>query len=190
MLNVLAIAKFTSYRQQKAPTNSHTDQGFLTLNEVIMNTKPNSINPIVTDRVHRFGFIKVALLTALFTTGAIALTYDQKGSEYIPPVSIPNVSSSEYRVQALKLNSQSSGMAIVKLDSFLVQVSFDFDTRPDNDGAPGTEFTAVDITNLAVEKITDVNGKDWNDFTDYNDHRNINKVIVSYIETNKLVEGI
>lgn len=155
-----------------------------------MKSKTNSINPMVTHRVPTVGFFKIAILSALFTTGAIALTYDQKATEYTPPVPIPNVTSSEYGIQALKLTSDTSGKAVVKLDSFLVLVSFDFETRPDNDGVLGTEFTAVDITNLAVDQIKDVNGKEWNDFTDYNDHRNINQLIVSYIETNKLVEAV
>lgn len=154
-----------------------------------MNTKPNSINPIVTHRVQPMGFLKVAAVSGLFTVGAIGLTYDQKATEYKPPISAPNVTPSTYSISALKLTSETSGKAVVKLDSFLVLVSFDFESHQDSYGVPGSEFTAVDITNLAVEKITDVNGKDWNDFTDYNDHRNINQMIVGYIERNRLVEA-
>lgn len=155
-----------------------------------MNTKPNSINPIVAQRVLPMGFIKVAAISGLVIVGVIGLTYDQKETEYKPPVAIPNISPSTYNIDALKLTSDSSGIAVIKLDSFLLKVSFDFESHPDNYGVPGSEFTAVDITNLAVEKITDVNGKDWNDFTDYNDHRMINQIIVGYIERNKLVEAI
>ncbi len=154
-----------------------------------MNTKPNSINPIVTHRVQLIGFFKVAAISGLFTVGAIGLAYDQKATEYKPPVTAPNITPSTYTVDALKLTSQTSGKAVIKLDSFLLKVSFDFESHLDNYGVPGSEFTAVDITNLAIEKITDVNGKDWNDFTDYNDHRNINQMIVGYIERNKLVEA-
>lgn len=155
-----------------------------------MNTKPNSINPIVTHRVQPMGFLKVAAVSGLFTVGAIGLTYDQKASEYKPPITAPNVTPSTYSISALKLISETSGKAVVKLDSFLVLVSFDFESHQDSYGVPGSEFTAVDITNLAVEKITDVNGKDWNDFTDYNDHKNINQMIVGYIERNRLVEAV
>ena len=153
-----------------------------------MNTKPHSINPIVTHRVLPMGFIKVAAISGLFTVGAIGLTYDQKVTEYKPALTIPNTTPSSYSIQALKVTSDSSGMAVIKLDSFLLKVSFDFESHQDSYGVPGSEFTAVDITNLAIEKITDVNGKDWNDFTDYNDHRMINQIIVGYIERNKLVE--
>ncbi|MEJ5137311.1 MULTISPECIES: hypothetical protein [Acinetobacter] len=155
-----------------------------------MNTKPHSINPVVTHRVQPFSFIKVAAISGLFTVGAIGLTYDQKATEYKPAVVVPNTAPSSYSIQALKVTSDSSGMAVVKLDSFLLKVSFDFESHPDSYGVPGSEFTTVDITNLAIEKITDVNGQEWNDFTDYNDHRMINQIIVGYIERNKLVEAI
>ncbi|MEC8125297.1 MAG: hypothetical protein VX125_15880 [Pseudomonadota bacterium] len=155
-----------------------------------MNTKPNSINPIVTHRTQSMGFLKVAAISGLVTVGAVGLTYDQKVTEYKPPITAPNVTPSTYSVSALKLNSETSGKAVIKLDSFLVFVSFDFESHPDSYGVPGSEFTAIDITNLAVEQIKDVNGKDWNDFTDYNDHRNINQMIVGYIERNRLVEAV
>ncbi|WP_333668479.1 hypothetical protein [Acinetobacter guillouiae] len=154
-----------------------------------MNTKPHSINTTLTHRVQPLSRFKIALVTGLLTVGAIALAYDQTATQYEPPVAIPNVTTTTYNIDALKLTSDTSGIAVIKLDSFLLNVSFDFDTRQDNDGVPGTEFTAVDITNLAIDEITDVNGKDWNDFTDYNDHTNINQMIVSYIERNKLVEA-
>lgn len=155
-----------------------------------MNTKPNSINPIVTHRVQPMGFFKVAAISGLVTVAAIGLAYDQKTAEYKPPITAPNVTPSTYSISALKLTSENSGKAVIKLDSFLVLVSFDFETHPDSYGVPGSEFTAVDIINLAVEKITDVNGNAWNDFTDYNDHRNINQMIVGYIERNRLVEAV
>ena len=155
-----------------------------------MNTKPNSINPIVTHRVLPMGFIKVAAISGLVIVGVIGLTYDQKDTEYKPPVAIPNISPSTYNIDALKLTSDSSGMAVIKLDSFLLKVSFDFESHADNYGVPGSEFTAVDITNLAIDEIKDINGKEYNDFTDYNDHRMINQIIVGYIERNKLVEAV
>lgn len=154
-----------------------------------MNTKPNSINPIVTHRVLPMGFIKVAAISGLFTVGAIGLIYDQKATEYKPAVVVPNTTPSSYSIQTLKVISDSSGMAVIKLDSFFLKVSFDFESHLDNYGVPGSEFTAVDITNLAIDEIKDINGKEYNDFTDYNDHRNINQMIVGYIERNRLVEA-
>ncbi len=154
-----------------------------------MNTKPHSINPIVTHRVQLIGFFKVALISGLLTTGAIALVIDQKTTEYKPPVNVPNVTPSEYGIQALKLTSDKSGIAVIKLDSFFVQVSFDLEAHKDNYGVPGSDFTAIEITNLAIDQIKDINGKEYRDFTDYNDHRNINQVIVNYIERNRMVEA-
>lgn len=165
-------------------------QGLLPNGEVIMNTKPNSINSIVTHRVQPIGFFKVAAISGLFTVSVIGLTYDQKATEYKPAVVVPNTAPSSYSIQALKVTSDSSGMAVVKLDSFLLKVSFDFESHQDNYSVPGSEFTAVDITNLAIDEIQDINGKEYNDFTDYNDHRMINQIIVGYIERNKLVEAI
>ena len=155
-----------------------------------MNTNPNSINPAVTHRVQPSSFIKVAAISGLFTVGVIGLTYDQKATEYKPAVVIPNTAPSSYSIQALKVTSNSSGMAVVKLDSFLLKVSFDFESHLDNYGVPGSEFTAVNIINLAIDEIQDINGKEYNDFTDYNDHRNINQLIVGYIERNRLVEAV
>jgi len=126
----------------------------------------------------------------LFTVGAIGLTYDQKSTEYKPAVVVPNTAPSSYSIQALKVTSDSAGMAVVKLDSFLLKVSFNFESHQDSYGVPGSEFTAVDITNLAIDEIQDINGKEYNDFTDYNDHRNINQVIVNYIERNRMVEAV
>lgn len=83
-----------------------------------------------------------------------------------------------------------SGVAVIKLDEFRIQVSFDFEAHPDSYGVPGSDFTAVEITNLAVDQITDANGNPYNDFTDYNDHRNINLLLSGFIEKNKLVEAV
>ena len=160
------------------------------MSEISMNTKQHSINPIVTHREQPTGFFKVALISGLLTTGAIALVIDQKATEYKPAVVVPNTAPSSYSIQALKVTSDSSGMAVIKLDSFLLKVSFDFESHADNYGVPGSEFTAVDITNLAIDEIKDINGKEYNDFTDYNDHRMINQIIVGYIERNKLVEAV
>ncbi|OHW28506.1 hypothetical protein BKP51_19675 [Acinetobacter baumannii] len=54
---------------------------------------------------------------------------------------------------------------------------------------PGSEFTAVEITQLTVNEITDVNGKSYNDFTEFEDIRNINGLLKGFIERNKLLEA-
>ncbi|MBV6595870.1 hypothetical protein JL991_08655, partial [Acinetobacter baumannii] len=75
------------------------------------------------------------------------------------------------------------------LDCFRFNVSCDFEAHTDHYAVPGSEFTAVDITQLTVNEITDVNGKSYNDFTEFEDIRNINGLLKGFIERNKLVEA-
>lgn len=154
-----------------------------------MNTKPNSINPNIAHRVQQFGFIKVAIVSGLITTGAIALAYDSKPTEYKPPVTSPNTTPTVYEVQKLTLDSKHSGTAKIKLDNYILQVGFDFQAHPDSYGVPGSEFTAIEITNLSIDDVKSINGAEFSDFTDYNDHRNINQLIASFIERHQLVEA-
>lgn len=101
----------------------------------------------------------------------------------------PKVQPSTYSVLTAKITSKRSGVAVVKLDCFRLNVSFDFEAHPDSYGVPGSEFTAVDITQLTVNEITDINGKSYNDFTEFEDIRNINATLKGFIERNKLVEA-
>ncbi|ATO20648.1 hypothetical protein BS636_13670 [Acinetobacter sp. LoGeW2-3] len=139
-----------------------------------MNVKPNPFNSA-----------KVFLASSALTLAALALIAKPEATEYKP--SYGNSQPSDYGVQTLQVNGE-TGVAVVKLDGFRVQVSFDFEAHPDSYGVPGSDFTAVEITNLAVDKITDANGNPYNDFTDHNDHRNINLLLSTFIEKNNLVE--
>lgn len=154
-----------------------------------MNLKPSSINPTVTHRVQPLGFVKVAALAGLFTTGVIAFAYDPYVAEYTPATVIPNTTPSIYGIQKLNLDSKHSGKATIKLDDYILQVGFDFESHPDSYGVPGSDFTTVEITNLSIDDIKSIYGAEFSDFTDYNDHRNINLLIAGYIERNKLVEA-
>lgn len=142
-----------------------------------MNTKPNYFN-----------HTKVFAATAALAIGVLAMTNQPEATEYHPSYSV-NATPSEYGVQSIKLTSDTSGIAVVKLDGFRVQVDFDFEAHPDSYGVAGSEFTSVEIMNLAIDRITDVNGKEYSDFTDYNDHRNINQILSTFIEKNNLVEA-
>ncbi|MDV7520053.1 hypothetical protein R4463_05800 [Acinetobacter baumannii] len=42
---------------------------------------------------------------------------------------------------------------------------------------------------ITVNEITDINGKSYNDFTEFEDIRNINGLLKGFIERNKLVEA-
>lgn len=114
-----------------------------------------------------------------------ALTFESKQS--VPHYEV-RVAPAETGVQSLQLTSETSGVAVIKLDEFRIQVSFDFEAHPDSYGVAASDFTIVEITNLAIDKITDIDGKSYSDFTDYNDHRNINLLLSGFIEKNKLVE--
>lgn len=139
-----------------------------------MNVKPNPFNSA-----------KVFLASSALTLAALVLIAKPEATEY--KSGYDHAQPSDYGVQTLKIDGE-TGVAVVKLDGFRVQVSFDFESYKDSYGVPGSDFTAVEITNLAVDKITDANGNPYNDFTDYNDHRNINLLLSTFIEKNNLVE--
>ncbi|EMD1463491.1 hypothetical protein ACIWZI_003891, partial [Acinetobacter baumannii] len=106
-----------------------------------------------------------------------------------PTLFTPKTQPSTYSVLTAKITGKHSGVAVIKLDSFRLNVSFDFEAHPDSYGVPGSEFTTVDITQLTVNEITDINGKSYNDFTEFEDIRNINSLLKGFIERNKLVEA-
>lgn len=139
-----------------------------------------------------FNHIKVTGFTALFLIAGLAsceYKTAQSGFASKPYTFTPQTQPSDYGVQTAKITGKTSGVAVIKLDDFRVNVSFDFETHPDSYGVQGSEFTAVDVTQLTINEITDINGKSYSDFTDYNDHRNINALLKGFIERNKLVEA-
>ncbi|EPF6351350.1 hypothetical protein M1E69_003171 [Acinetobacter baumannii] len=146
-----------------------------------MNVKANSFNS--------FAFVSMAALA--ISGGSLVACQLQPAfqTKDAPTLFTPKTQPSSYGVQTAKITGKNSGIAVIKLDGFRVNVSFDFEAHPDSYGIPGSEFTAVDVTQLTINEITDVNGKSYNDFTDYNDHRNINALIKGFIERNKLVEA-
>ena len=139
-----------------------------------------------------FNHIKVTGFTALFLIAGLAsCEYKTAQSSYASNTYnfTPQTQPSTYGVQTAKITGKTSGIAVIKLDGFRVNVSFDFETHPDSYGVPGSEFTAVDVTQLTINEIKDINGKSYSDFTDFNDHRNINALLKGFIEKNRLVEA-
>lgn len=100
------------------------------------------------------------------------------------------VVASEYQLLAATKTGENSGEALVRIDGFKLKVGFDFQGVKDSYGVAGSDFTAAEITNLAIESVTDLRGKPFNDFTNRDDHRNINTLLVGYIDRNKWVEAI
>ncbi|OTG78514.1 hypothetical protein B9T31_17545 [Acinetobacter sp. ANC 4558] len=133
------------------------------------------------------------VLTAAVTFSVLiaiptSITALSHSTEYTPTYSISQPES--YGVQSVQITGKNSGTAIVNVDGFRIAVNFKFESHPDSYGVTGSEFTAIDITDLAIDSITDSKGKSYNDFTDYNDHRNINLLLATFIEKNNLVEAV
>ncbi|MFP0263721.1 hypothetical protein [Acinetobacter pittii] len=98
------------------------------------------------------------------------------------------VVASEYQLLAATKTGENSGEAVVRIDGFKIKVGFDFQGVKDSYGVAGSDFTAAEITNLAIESVTDLRGKPFNDFTNRDDHRNINTLLVGYIDRNRWIE--
>lgn len=107
-----------------------------------------------------------------------------------PQLTYPNVAPSNYGIQTLNITTDHTGKAIIILDSFTLLVGFDYLAHPDSYGVAGSEYTAVEITDITVEQTIDSDGKYYNDFTDHNDILNIKQLLVAYIEKNQLVEVV
>lgn len=148
--------------------------------------QPNLVSDLIMNiNLNPFNTTRVASAAAVMTFMALSLFAKPEATEY--KSGYDHAQPSDYGVQTLQVNGE-TGIAVIKLDGFRVQVSFDFESYKDSYGVPGSDFTAVEITNLAVDQITDANGNPYNDFTDYNDHCNINLLLSTFIEKNNLVE--
>lgn len=143
-----------------------------------MNTKLNPINSFT-----------VAAFAASVSIGVLALTYEPNSYQSHPSPASQSTNS-EYALQALTMSSNTQGEATINLDGFKVQVEFEVEPFPDSYGVPGSEFTAVEVTDLHNVNVFDANGNPYKDFTDQIDHRYINLMIKGHIEKHKLVEAV
>lgn len=143
-----------------------------------MNAKLNPINSA-----------KLTLGVTAVTLSVLAMSFKPFATtEYTPTTKSSPADQYVVGVQSIEITSKSTGIAVIKLDDFRVQVSFDYSAHKDSYGVPGSEFTAVDINQLTIENTTDINGKQYRDFTVYNDVVQIKELIRGYIEKNQLVE--
>ncbi|AXY60220.1 hypothetical protein [Acinetobacter sp. WCHAc010052] len=133
-------------------------------------------------------FIAVATTAAIFTAGAIAFAYPPEYSR--PAAVVPDVQPAVTTIAAMHLATDTTGTAVVRLDGFTLDVSFDFERIDDSFGVPGSEFTNAEITNLAIDNVTDESGYKIPDFTDFNDHRAINQLLVAHMLQFKLLETV
>ena len=160
--------RYLSRRQQKAHRPSPGPMCFCKTARSIMNVKAPPFNS--------FAFVSMAAL-AISGGSLVACQLQPAFQTKAPSLFTPKTQPSTYGVLTAKITGKHSGVAVIKLDSFRLNVSFDFEAHPDSYGVPGSEFTAVDITQLTVNEITDVNGKSYNDFTEFEDIRNINGLL-------------
>lgn len=119
-------------------------------------------------------------------SGAYALV--TKPVDIAPAYNYANTQST-YGVLAVQITSDTTGQAVVNLDGFRVYSAFDFELVPDDNGMLGSKDEAVFINNFAVERILTPDGKEYKDFTNKDDIRNMITVITAHIEKNKMVRG-
>lgn len=108
------------------------------------------------------------------------------GTDQVAPTQ--NIQS-EYGIVSLKMLDDMRGEAVVNLDGFRLEItSFEVEAYPDDYGVPGSEFTNIEVVELGEINVFDANGNPYKDFTDHQDHREINSMITSYIMKHRLVE--
>ncbi|CAM0587168.1 hypothetical protein MXZ85_15155 [Acinetobacter baumannii] len=139
-----------------------------------------------------FNHIKVTGVTALVLIAGLASCEYKAANSSIPfnySYESKQVVASEYELLGIKQTGEKTGVAVIRIDGFKLYVSFDFDGVADNYGVAGSDFTAAEITNLAIESVSDLSGKPWNDFTNHDDHKNINILLAGFIDRNKWLEA-
>lgn len=143
-----------------------------------MNAKLNPINSA-----------KVMLGVGAVTLTVLAMSFKPFATtEYTTPTVQTSKSYDVVSVQSAEILDSSHGVAVVKMDDFILTVPFYFEAHLDNYGVPGSEFTAVTINEVGEIKIKDINGHEYRDFTVYDDVVQIKELIRGYIEKNQLVE--
>lgn len=139
-----------------------------------------------------FSFSNVMLIFAvisliIFVGISIAFSQPVSSEPSKTDTFIPDIRSSSYSVVKLSITSKNTGIGSVNLDGYLVPVDFKFDTQEYLDES-GSSHLSVEITRLDIGQIIASNGNKPSDFTNYQDHVQINEAIKNFIEINNLVE--
>ncbi|MFT4020043.1 MAG: hypothetical protein QM666_00835 [Acinetobacter sp.] len=129
-------------------------------------------------------------LTAMVFTASIMFACHEQSPASTTISSYANAETTTYSVQALKITGDHTGIATIRLDEFILNVSFDYQAHADSYGVQGSDYTAIEITSLSIENVHSVDGKEFKDFTDHVDHQNINALLSGFIEKNRLVEAV
>ncbi len=170
----LTIVNIISQTTKKAHRPSPGPMCFCKTARSIMNVKTFSNKHKVT------GVTAIAVLVALSSceyrtaNSSVPSNYSYESEQVV---------ASEYELLAVKKTGEKSGEAVIRIDGFKLNVSFDFD------GVAGSDFTTAEITNLAIDSVTDLSGKSFNDFTNHDDHKNINILLAGYIDRNNWLEA-
>ena len=89
----------------------------------------------------------------------------------------------------LSITSKNTGTGTINLGGYLVPVDFKFEAQLRDYGLTDSQDTYVTITRLDIGKIKNTaNGEFVDDFTNDQDHRQINEAIKNFIEVHQLVE--
>lgn len=135
-----------------------------------------------------FNTFAVTAFTASVTIGALAFAYQPDFGSV--PQSPKQIAPAQTAVAAMHFTTANSGTAVIRLDGYTLDISFDFERVNDSYGVPGSEFTNADITNLSIDKVMDTSGYPIRDFTDFNDHLTINAMLVAHMLQNKMLEAV
>lgn len=169
-----------SRRQQKSTPTAKSD--------VLLQTARSIMNVKTVSNKHKVtGVTAIAVLAALTSceyktaNSSVPSNYSYESKQMV---------ASEYELLAVKKTGEHSGEGVIRIDGFKLNVTFDYEGVPDSYGVAGSDYTTAEITNLAIESVTDLRGKPFNDFTNRDDHKNINILLVGYIDRNKWVEAI
>lgn len=139
-----------------------------------------------------FSFSNVMLISTvisliIFVGISIAFSQPVSSEPSKTDTFIPDIRSSSYGVVNLSITSKNTGTGSINLDGYLVPVDFNFDTQEYLDESGSSQLN-VEITRLDIGQIVASNGNKPSDFTNHQDHKNINEALKNFIEVNKLVE--
>mgnify|MGYP000033975801 FL=1 len=131
----------------------------------------------------------ISAVIALIVIVGITIAFSQPVSSKADETFIPDTRPSSLGVIYISITSKDTGIGTVNLDGYLVPVEFKFEAKLRDYGVTESQYPDVTITRLDIGKIKNsATGEYVDDFTIYQDHKQINEAIKNFIESNKLVE--
>ena len=140
-------------------------------------------------KLNHFNALAVSLVAGSVTIGALAFNIPSESNLFQFQQTKTAIAPLQTAVAAMDLQ-EDSGTAVVRLDGFTLDVSFEYSTVEDSYGVPGSDFMNAEITRLNVDQAYDTSGNKISDFTDFNDHLSINAMLVAHMLKNKMLEGV